>query len=92
MIATRSIDLQRSFRRKEITIKKETKYKCYNCHKIGHLDRECPLKMNTNKRHHAHLAEYEDEEEEEIPRKRQAKEEDVEEYVLFYALSGSVIP
>ena len=36
--------------------------------------------------HHAHLAEDEDEE---IPRKR-TRCEDVEEYVLFSALSGSV--
>ena len=50
------------------------------------------MKKNNNKIHHAHLAEDEDEEEEERPQKRQAKEEDVEEYVLFSALSGSVIP
>ena len=49
------------------------------------------MKKNINKRHHAHLAEDEDEEEEERPRKRLTKE-DVEEYVLFSALSRSVIP
>ena len=69
-----------------------SKYQCYNYHKIGHLAKECPLKKNSNKRHHAHLAEDEDEEEEERPQKRHTKEEDVEEYVLFSALSGSVIP
>ena len=65
-----------------------SKYQCYNCHKIGNLARECPSpkKKNNNKRHHAHLAEYENEEEE-IPRKRLTREEDV----LFSALSGSVI-
>ena len=54
------------------------KYQCYNCHKIGHLAIECPSpkKSNNNKRHHAHLVE----------------DEDVEEYVLFSALSGSVTP
>ena len=40
-----------------------SKQQCYNCHKIGHIFRECPSKNNNNKRHHAHLAEYEDEEE-----------------------------
>ena len=56
--------------------------------KIGHFVRECPSKNNNNKRHHAHLAE--DEDDEERPRKRLTKEEDVEEYVLFCALFGSV--
>ena len=42
-----------------------SKNQCYNCHKIGHLARECPSpkkKNNNNKRHHAHLDEDEDEE------------------------------
>ena len=43
---------------------------------------------NNNKRHHAHIAEDEDEER---PQKR-TRGEDVEECVLFYALSGSVTP
>ena len=47
------------------------------------------MKKN-NKRHHAHLAE--DEDEEERPQKRWTKEEDADEYVLFFALSGSVTP
>ena len=40
-----------------------SKYQCYNYHKIGHIPRECPSpkKNNNNKRHHAHLAEYENE-------------------------------
>ena len=46
-------------------------------------------KKNNNKRHHAHLAEDGDEE---GPRRKQPKEEDAEEYVLFSALSGSVTP
>ena len=53
-----------------------------------HIARECPLKKNNNKIHHAHLAKYGDEEER--PRKRQEKEENIEEYVLFFALSRSV--
>ena len=50
------------------------------------------MNKNTNKRHHAHLVEYEDEEEEERPRKMQTKEEGTEEYVLFFALFGSIKP
>ena len=67
-----------------------SKYQCYNCHKIRHLARECPSPKNNNnnKRHQAHLAE--DEDEEERPRKKLTKEEGVDEYVLFSALSGSV--
>ena len=50
------------------------------------------MKKNNNKRQHAHLVEYEDDEEEERPRKRLTKEEDVDEYVLFFALSRSATP
>ena len=46
-------------------------------------------KRNNNKRCHAHLDEDEDEE---GPQRKQAREEDAEEYVLFSALSGSVTP
>ena len=38
-----------------------SQYQCYNCHKIGHLAKECPLKKKNNKRHHAHIDEDEDE-------------------------------
>ena len=41
-----------------------SKHQCYNCHKIGHIARECPLK-NTNKIHHGPIYEDEDEEQEE---------------------------
>ena len=47
------------------------------------------LKKN-NKRYHAYLSE--DEDEEEIPRKRLTREEDVDEYVLFSSLYGSITP
>ena len=60
--------------------------------KIRHLSRVCPLNKYAKKIHHAHLDEDEDESEEETPRKRQSKEEDVEEYVLFSALFGFVTP
>ena len=42
------------------------------------------------KRQHAHLDEYKDKEE--IPRKRLTKEEDLNEYVLLFALFGYVTP
>ena len=32
-----------------------SKYQCCNCHKIGHLSRECTSKNNNNKIHNAHL-------------------------------------
>ena len=74
-------------------------FQCFNYDKVGHIARNCPLKKeeykkrNNNKRHHAHLAEDEDEEEEEEgPQRKQAREEDAEEYVLFSALSGFVTP
>ena len=61
-----------------------SKYQCYNCHKIGHLARECPSpkKKKNNKIHHAHLVEDENEEEERY-RKRLTRGEDVEEYVIL---------
>ena len=62
-------------RKRENSQKKDySKCQCYNCHKIGLITRECPLKKKNNKRHHAHLGKYEDEEEEERPRWKQAKE------------------
>ena len=48
------------------------------------------IEEEQKQRQHAHLVEYEDDEEEEIPQKRQAKEEDVEEYLLFSTISSSV--
>ena len=51
-----------------------SQYQCYNCHKIGNIPRECPLKKKKTKIRHAHRVEYEDEEEEERPWKIQEKE------------------
>ena len=80
-------------KKRENSQKKDySQYQCYNCHIIWHISKECPLNNKNNKIHHAHLTKYEDEEEEERPWKLQAKEENIEEYVLFSTLSGSVIP
>ena len=63
-------------------------YKCYHCERMGHIAKNCPLKIEeykkkNNKRHHAHVAkDYE-------PPKKSAREE-IEEYVLFSSLSGTV--
>jgi hypothetical protein len=65
-------------------------YQCCHCDKMGHIAKNCPArreeyKKRNNKRHHAHGVEDDE------PPKKLAKEE-IEEYVLFSALSGSVTP
>jgi hypothetical protein len=65
-------------------------YQCYHCDKMGHIAKNCPArkeeyKKRNNKRHHAHAAEDDE------PPKKLTKEE-IEDYVLFSALSGSVTP
>jgi hypothetical protein len=65
-------------------------YQCYHCDKMGHIAKNCPArreeyKKRNNKRHHAHATEDDE------PPNKLAKEE-IEEYVLFSALSGSVTP
>ena len=63
-------------------------YQCYHCDKMGHIAKNCPArreeyKKRNNKRHHAHAAEDDE------PPKKLTKEE-IEDYVLFFALSGSL--
>jgi hypothetical protein len=63
-------------------------YQCCNCDKMGHIAKNCPTrkeeyKKRNNKRHHAHAVEDDE------PPKKLTKEE-IEDYVLFSALSASV--
>jgi hypothetical protein len=65
-------------------------YQCYHCDKMGHILKNCPArgeeyKKRNNKRHHAHATEDDE------PPKKVTKEE-IEDYILFFALSGSVTP
>jgi hypothetical protein len=65
-------------------------YQCYHCDKMGHIAKNCPArreeyKKRNNKRHHAHATEDNE------PPKKLTKEE-IEDYVLFSALSGSMTP
>jgi hypothetical protein len=65
-------------------------YQCYHCDKMGHIAKNCPAKREeykrrNNKRHHAHAAEDDE------PPKKLAREE-IEEYVLFSVLLGSLTP
>jgi hypothetical protein len=65
-------------------------YQCYHCDKMGHIAKNFPsrreeYKKRNNKRHHAHATEDDE------PPNKLAKEE-IEEYVLFSALSGTVTP
>jgi transposase InsO family protein len=62
---------------------------CYHCDKMGHIARHCPTRREEykrkNKRHHAHAVE-----DEEPPAKM--LREQIKDYVLISALSGSVTP
>jgi hypothetical protein len=67
-----------------------TSYQCYHCDKMGHIVKNCPsrkeeYKRRNNKRHHVHVVEDDE------PPKKLTKEE-IEDYVLFSALSRSVTP
>ena len=60
----------RRFQRTRESVPKRdySSFQCFHCDKVGHIARNCPLKREeykkrkNNKRHHAHLVEYEDEE------------------------------
>jgi hypothetical protein len=63
-------------------------YLCYHCDKMGDISKNCPArrkeyKKRNNKRHHAHAVEDDD------PPTKLTKEE-IEDCVLFFALSGSM--
>jgi hypothetical protein len=62
---------------------------CYHCDKMGHIAKFCPARREEykrkNKRHHAHAVE-----DEEPPAKM--IREQIKDYVLISALSGSVTP
>jgi hypothetical protein len=65
-------------------------YQCYHCDNMGHIAKNFPsrreeYKKRNIKRHHAHAVE-----DDEPPKK--VTEEEIEDYVLFSALLGSVIP
>jgi hypothetical protein len=62
---------------------------CYNCDKMGHIAKFCPIRREEykrkHKRHHAHVVE-----DEEPPTKM--IREQIKDHVLISALSGSVTP
>jgi hypothetical protein len=65
-------------------------YQCYHCDKMGHIAKNYPAgkeeyKKRNNKRHHSHVAE-----DDEPPKK--VTRDEIEDYVLFSALSESVTP
>jgi transposase InsO family protein len=64
-------------------------YQCYHCDKMGHIARHCPARREEykkkNKRYHAHAVEDEE------PPTKMIKEQ-IEDYVLISALSGSISP
>jgi hypothetical protein len=65
-------------------------YQCYHCDKMGHIAKNFPTireeyNKRNNERHHAHAVK-----DDEPPTK--LSKEEIEYYVLFSALSGSVTP
>ena len=67
-------------------------FECFTCHKMGHISINFPMKaerVKNMRRFQAHAAEDSDQEVEEEAKKNK---ESNEEYVLIYALTGSVSP
>ena len=66
-------------------------YECFTCHKMGHIAINCPMKAEQvkkkNKRFQAHVAEDNDQEDEERTKENQ---DSCEDNVLISALIGSV--
>ena len=62
---------------------------CYHCDKMGHIAKFCPARREEykrkHKRHHAHAVEDEE------PLAKMIREQ-IKDYVLISALSGSVTP
>jgi transposase InsO family protein len=75
------------FQKGQIREKDFSSYQCYHCDKMGHIAKHCPARREEykkkNKRHHAHAVEDEE------PPTKMIKEQ-IEDYVLISALSGSV--
>ena len=77
--------------KESLSNKDYSSFQCFHCDKIGHIARNCPLKRQeykkrnyNKKRHHAHLAEDEDEvEEEEGP--RESKQEKKMQKSMYYS-------
>lgn len=64
--------------------------RCYNCQKVGHIARHCPLvrdqiKKGRNKRHHANTTE-----DEEPIQKRERNNDSDDKYILISSLTGTI--
>ena len=91
-ISIKNLTLQGDSRniRRDKEEKDFSSYQCYHCDKMRHIVKNCPTrreeyKKRNKKRHHAHVVEDDE------PPTKMTKEE-IENYVLFSALSGSMSP